>query len=150
MVTESTIIFDIHFNLVSSPHLKNDLSKSNITYKETLQLIFDILSFDYPISRLEAQLKSNSINWETLVKTASNHLVLTTVYCRLNQKQLLHLLPEDLNIYLSELTAINRNRNETIANEVKWIAKLLNENKIEHVFFKGAGLLLEWLLQRCW
>lgn len=101
-----------------------------------------MLSFDYPDASLETQLKSTTPNWELLVKIASQHLVLTSVYCRLQQKKLLYLLPKDLVIYLAELTAINRNRNKTIAKEVKWIGKLLNENQIEHLFFKGAGLLM--------
>lgn len=118
------------------------MSKSNWTYKKTLQLVYDTLSFDFSITDLEARLKTDAINWETLVKVASNQYVLTTFYCRMEQKQLLDLLPEDLTTYLSQLTSINRNRNTAIAKEVTLVANLFIKNQIEHVFFKGAGLLM--------
>lgn len=113
-----------------------------MNYKAILQLIADILNFEYPNEDLENQLKASDIAWEKLVQIASSHGVLTTVYCRLHQKKLTNLLPEDLLAYLEQLTNINRNRNTTLIKEAKWIAKLLNSHNIEYVFFKGMGILL--------
>ncbi|WP_439153289.1 nucleotidyltransferase family protein [Winogradskyella sp.] len=81
-------------------------------------------------------------DWVDLVKIGSSHLVLTTIYCRLQQKQLLHILPRDLVTYLHDLTAINRNRNTTIFKQIEALSQLLNANTINHVFLKGAAFLV--------
>lgn len=51
------------------------------------------------------------------------------------------MIPNDFKCYLEEITNQNRERNKTIVNEVKEISTLLNENKIDHVFLKGAAML---------
>ena len=112
------------------------------TYKDTLELIASILSFENKTTDLESQLNSNQIDWEQFVVIASEHLVLTTCYCRLKQKDVLPLIPEDLKSYLEQITTVNRNRNLTLIDEIKSIAKLLNTQKINHVFIKGAAMLL--------
>lgn len=111
------------------------------SYKTILQLIADIISFKPNETELRLQLQHIKTDWEGLVKVASAHLVLTTLYCRLKQKNLLDGLPEDLHIYLKELTAINRNRNLTLFEEIKDISNVLNANNINHVFLKGCALL---------
>lgn len=109
----------------------------------TQQLIAQILAFTANTKALETKLrKLNDTDWEDLVKIASAHLVLTTVYCRLQQKQLLYILPKDLKIYLHDLTAINRNRNNTIFKQIEALSQLLKTNNINHVFIKGAALLV--------
>lgn len=109
----------------------------------TLQLIAQILAFTANATELEAKLRNfKDTDWEDLVKIASSHLVLTTIYCRLKQKALLHLLPQDLVTYLQDLTAINRNRNITIAAQINTISQLLQQHRINHVFLKGAALLI--------
>jgi len=117
------------------------LATSSNSYKIILQLIADILSFQPNETELRLLLHATKTDWEDVVKIASKHLVLTTVYCRLKQKKLLDLLPEDLRIYLKELTTINRNRNLTLLNEIKEISSLLKAHEINHVFLKGCALL---------
>ena len=108
----------------------------------TQQLIAQILTFSANETALETRLRQfNDTDWENLVKIASAHLVLTTVYCRLKQKQLLHLLPQDLISYLQDLTAINRNRNSTIVAQINTISQLLQQHHINHVFLKAAALI---------
>jgi hypothetical protein len=117
------------------------LVTSRLSYKNTLQLIADILSFQSNESALRQLLHPTKTDWERVVKVASAHLVLTTLYCRLKQKQLLDLLPEDLDNYLKELTTINSNRNVSLLEEIKEISTVLNTHNINHVFLKGCALL---------
>ena len=119
------------------------MSQPAKSYKYILQLIVDILRFDDNHNQLTASLSSvQSKDWDELVRVASDHLVLTTVYCRLKQKQLLKELPEDLTRYLHELTHLNRTRNDTLVKEAHIVGDLLNANHIEYVFIKGMGTLL--------
>lgn len=108
---------------------------------ETYQHIADILSFEVSPQDLERTLSRPEFNWDPIVIEGSKHLVLPAIYCRLKAKQLLHVLPEDLNTYLEELSAINRNRNKALLNQIRTISELLNAHEIAHVFLKGAALL---------
>jgi len=113
-----------------------------LNYSDHLHLIADILSFNSQPSQLKKRLESTNINWEEVVKISSQHLVLTTMYCRLKQKKLIELLPDELVEYLKNLTEINRNRNIRLIEEAKSISNLFHENNIEHVYFKGMGMLI--------
>ncbi|WP_161792622.1 nucleotidyltransferase family protein [Psychroserpens damuponensis] len=95
-----------------------------------------------PTQELEKSLTSSEIDWEYFVQLSSEHLVLTTAYCRLEQKELLNYLPKELVDYLEEITNINRNRNLALLNEIKAIAICFNEHNIPYVFLKGAALLI--------
>lgn len=108
-----------------------------------MQLIADILSFENPIETLQQSIEANTIDWEQFVIVASDYLVLTTCYCRLKDKNLLQYIPEDLSIYLEEITAINRNRNKTLQTEIAHISDLLNTNVVNHVFLKGSAFLVK-------
>lgn len=115
----------------------------NQTLSQTFQLIIDILCFD-AVSQdsLKLQLSQQAINWDAVVSLASSHLVLPAVYCRLKQKSLLGYLPEDLVLYLEELTALNRNRNHTLRTEAQAISQLFLKHQIDYVFIKGIALLM--------
>ncbi|WP_456438576.1 nucleotidyltransferase family protein [Psychroserpens sp.] len=113
------------------------------SYKYTLQLIADILSFENSIEALQQKMTSNAVDWEQFVFISSDYLVLTTCYCRLKQKKLLKYIPEDLELYLEEITTINRNRNTTLIVEIRNISEILNANKINHVFLKGSVFLIK-------
>lgn len=117
------------------------------TYKATLQLICDILSFENSNGALEQKIKSGTIDWEQFVIVASDYLVLTTCYCRLKEKKILQYLPEDLSVYLKEITLINRNRNQTLLSEITHISEVLKANDIEHVFLKGSAFLVKNLYE---
>jgi len=111
------------------------------SYQYTLKLIVDILSGLNSTEELKMKL-SQFTDWDNFVKIASNHLVLTTVFCRLEQMNLLNNLPDDLNAYLAEITQINRNRNVQLIHEARTISTLLTENNVQFLFFKGMGMLL--------
>ena len=109
--------------------------------KKTKTDIASILSFETNATKLRAQLGVETMDWEWFVKASSHHGVLTTAYCRLKQKGLLDVLPGDLNNYLQELTSINRNRNNSLLDQVKAISELFNAHEIHHVFVKGCAFL---------
>jgi len=109
---------------------------------KTLEIIGAILSFKYDTHLLKATLLEESTNWDEVVKLGSSQLVLPAIYCRLKEKHLLNYLPEDLILYLEEITTINRNRNLGILNEVQEISQLFNKHHINHVFLKGTALLV--------
>jgi hypothetical protein len=105
------------------------------------QDIADIISNNSDKDSLKLKLETHQFDWEKIVPVASSHLVIPLIYCKLKEKELLHLIPEDLKSYLEEITRQNSERNKTILKEVQEISTLLNENKIDHVFLKGAAML---------
>ncbi|WP_298892577.1 nucleotidyltransferase family protein [uncultured Psychroserpens sp.] len=118
------------------------MSKTNYTYKDTLQLIADILSFEYPNENLKLSLTSATINWEQFVTVASDHLVLPTIYCRLKQKKFLECIPRDLEAYLEDITTINKNRNLGLIEQSRIISDIFNANNITYTFTKGIAFLI--------
>jgi len=109
--------------------------------KKSKASIASILSFDSNETELRTRLGHKNMDWEWFVKASSQLGVMTSAYCRLEQKGLLDLVPEDLNAYLSGITKINRNRNQTLLNQVKELSALFNAHGINHVFTKGCALL---------
>jgi hypothetical protein len=117
------------------------LAQKKQSLLQTLQLIVDILSNASSPAVLIPKLNTETVDWEEIVKVASNHLVLPAIYCRLQQQSLLAYIPEDLNLYLEELTSLNRDRNKTLLIEAQLISKLFESHKIDHVFIKGIALI---------
>lgn len=99
------------------------------------------MSFEPNEAELRTQLSSATTDWEWFVKASSQLGVMTSAYCRLEQKRLLDLLPKDLNSYLSEITKINRSRNQALLQQVKELSEIFNTHNINHVFIKGCALL---------
>jgi len=118
------------------------LFSKNNTYKYTIQLIAEILSFENSNEYLRKKLKSGNIDWDTFVMVSSRQLVLTTCYCRLEQRELLNLIPDDLVLYLKDITTINRNRNLKLIDEIKEISQAFQTAKIDYVLLKGSALLI--------
>ncbi|PNQ73296.1 hypothetical protein C1T31_07185 [Hanstruepera neustonica] len=109
---------------------------------QTFTHIANIISYKSDQIKLCNDIKNNLIDWDDVVKVASDHLVLTTVFCRLQEKSLLNLIPNDLKQYLEEITAINRNRNLDLLEDIKSVSSLLSKAHINHVFLKGSALLV--------
>ena len=107
-----------------------------------LKDISNILDSGIENEILANKLSHVDFNWELLVKVGSSHLILPAIFCKLQDKDLLKLVPDDLSTYLEGITKINRNRNLTIVEEVKEISILFNDNKIDHVFLKGSAMLV--------
>lgn len=107
----------------------------------TYQYIAAILSFKSSKEELEKTLSHTPFNWDNIVVEGSKHLVLPAIYCRLKAKRLTHLLPEELDTYLKEITALNRSRNSQIIFQINTLSELFKAHEIEHVFLKGAALI---------
>lgn len=112
-----------------------------MSHSKTLNQIAEILSFTNDTTILRENLNNKPHNWDAIVKLASQHLVLPTLYYRLKYKELLHDVPEELEMYLYEIASINKNRNLSILKEINEISLLFNANNISHVFLKGAAFI---------
>lgn len=108
----------------------------------TYQLIANILSFKSNTLELKNELENGDVDYDLLVKITSEHLILPTIYCRLREKNILKSIPKDLEIYLEQITEINRNRNQSIIHQAKSITQLLDKHHIKYTFLKGTALLL--------
>jgi hypothetical protein len=107
------------------------------TYKN----ISAILSFKTSNEFILSQ--ADRIDWDAMVVTASRHLVLPALYSRLKTRGLLHILPLELEVYLNELSEINKNRNIALLKQIQEISDLFKAHKISHLFLKGAAFLIK-------
>ena len=119
-----------------------------MTYKEALFFIGKCLTINHePHNKaiVEAELQSQKMDWETVVKVSTAHYVFPALYINLKKAELLSHLPEDLVGFMEELTALNRDRNEAIINQVQDLQKLLLASGIQPIFLKGSGNLISGL-----
>ena len=117
--------------------------------KKSIQLIADIISLNSDRDKLKEEFKDPNTNWDALIKVASKHLMLPTLYNRIKEKNLNQYIPSELNDYLKELSDINYNRNESILDEVQKISEVFINNNIKHVFLKGAAMLAGGYYKNC-
>ena len=114
------------------------LNKSlNISSEE--KFLINILFKERKVIKKEIDFKN--INYELLVKIASSHLMLPSLYVNLKNKGFIDLIPLELKMYLKEIFTINKKRNQVLLNEAKEISKKLINNDINHVFIKGTSYL---------
>lgn len=114
-----------------------------MTSSKMLQHMAHIIYFEEPSKNVADRLnKFKSEDWNAFVQCGSAQLILPALYCRLKQRQLLEVLPKELEQYLEELSAINRNRNRTLLQQVQDISTILQQHQINHVFLKGIALVI--------
>lgn len=106
-----------------------------------LKSIASILSHKFDNNQVIDLCNNFKIDWDYMVRVASEHLVLPTIYCRLKTRNLLHVLPAGLEVYLKDITQINRNRNKALLKEARNIHVIFKSNNINYVFLKGMALL---------
>jgi len=115
-----------------------------MTSTAMLHHIASIINHDDPKELIAKQLaRFKPKDWENFVQMGSTHLILPALYCKLQQKDVLSLLPKDLEQYLKELSAINRNRNKRLLQQSQNISNLLQAHGVEHAFLKGIALLIK-------
>lgn len=117
-------------------------------YRETYYFAGRCLSVNHHPERAEeisAVISSGNVNWELFVWTASNHLVLQTIYLKFKEHGMLKLLPDDLTRHLEYVHRLNSDRNKNIRRHLLEINSQLTEEGIVPVFMKGAGNLLDAL-----
>ena len=121
-----------------------------MNYKETLYFIAKCLTISLEAKNrqeIEKQLKSTSIDWDTVVKVSTAHYVFPAIYCNFKRADFLKYLPADLVDYMKHITNLNRDRNKQIIGQAKKLNSLLLDNNIRPIFLKGTGNLLEGLYE---
>lgn len=121
-----------------------------MNYKETLFFIGKCLTINHEEHNkilVEEQLKSNSVNWDNVVKVSTGHYVFPALYCNLKHADFLRYLPSDLVEYMQHITQLNRERNEQIIEQAKELNELLLANNITPIFLKGTAFLLQDLYE---
>jgi len=116
-----------------------------LNYKEILYFIAKCLTISLEEKNrqeIEKQLKSKSIDWDTVVKVSTSHYVFPALYCNLKRVDFLKYLPQELVSYMQHITNINRERNKQIITQAQELNSLLLANNIRPVFLKGTGNLL--------
>ena len=56
-------------------------------------------------------------------------------------------MPNDLTLYMKEITSMNRNRNLQIIEQINALNSLLKQNGVNPIFLKGAGNLIQELYE---
>lgn len=85
--------------------------------------------------------KIKKLNLESLIKIGSTHLILPVIYTRICKNRIDGFFERDFIDYLKSIYSVNRNRNIKLKKEINSLTKMLDSNKIEHVFLKGAAIL---------
>jgi hypothetical protein len=119
-----------------------------MTYKKTLFFIGKCLTINHEDHNkiiIENQLKSNDVDWDSIVKVSTSHYVFPALYCTFKKADLLDYLPQDLVDYMQHITQLNRERNIQIIKQAKEINELLISNNITPIFLKGTAFLLQGL-----
>ena len=111
--------------------LKNLISREE-------KLIIDIIFSEKKLQ------KSSFINLDygKVIKIASSHLILPTLFKELRKKSYIKHTPKDFSNYLEEISSINNNRNNKLINEISIINKLFDKHKLLHVFLKGSAHII--------
>ena len=97
------------------------------------------------LEEIHKVLKSQKIDWDLFVKISTSYLVLPALYCNYKKNNLLHFLPDDLVVYMKEITSLNRDRNKQIIEQINELNSLLRQNGVNPIFIKGAGYLKQGL-----
>jgi len=116
-----------------------------MNYKTTFYFVAECLSVNLENKNrrlIENKLKSNKIDWNAVVKLSTSHYVFCALYCNLKRANFLRYLPEDLVVYMQNITDLNRNRNLQIIQQAKKLNTLLLDSNITPVFLKGTGNLI--------
>ena len=121
-----------------------------MTYKEVLFFVAQSLTIHHNArnrSKIEAQLRSNTVDWDAVVQLSTAHYVFPALYCNLKKVNFLGYVPKELLAFMKHLTQLNRERNQQIIIQAKEINSLLRKNNITPIFLKGTGNLLEGLYE---
>ena len=90
-------------------------------------------------NQIEKEIDFDNINYDLLVKIASSHLMLPSLYVNLKIKGFIDLIPSDLKTYLVDIYKLNKKRNQELLKEAKEISEKFTKNNINHVFLKGTS-----------
>ena len=86
--------------------------------------------------------KIRTLNFESLIKITSSHLLIPTLYFNLKVNNLYsRYVPKEFYGYLEEIFEINRERNKKLIDETNHISKIFDVHSIDYCFLKGASLI---------
>ena len=88
-----------------------------------------------------------SINFEKLVRISSSHLLIPSIYLKLNKGNIQKNIPKEFLNYSRKIYNINKERNKNLISEISEISEILKKNKINHVFVKGSANLISGIYQ---
>jgi len=112
----------------------------NLEIPEEEKFLINVLFNDK--KSIKNQINLKNIDYGSIVKLASSHLVLPALYINLKKKNILNHIPEKLTIYLKKIYELNKERNKILIKEIKEISKILNDNDIDHIFLKGSSHII--------
>jgi hypothetical protein len=118
------------------------MNKKNIPLQQLSHCLINGSPRDSRTAELRQQLEHNELDWQAIMPLADQNFATTILFWQLQQKELLPLLPEELQQLLGQLFELNSERNRIILDEVNTLAKLLNPADIEPIFLKGSAALL--------
>ena len=121
-----------------------------MNYKETLYFVATCMTISLEEKNrqaIEAQLQSDTIDWDIVVKVSTRHLVFPALYCNLKRADFLQYLPEELVSYMEHITHLNRERNREIIVQAEELNTLLLAHNIRPIFLKGTGNLVAGLYE---
>ncbi|QTE22251.1 nucleotidyltransferase domain-containing protein [Polaribacter cellanae] len=121
-----------------------------MNHKETLFFVAKCLTISLEEKNkqeVEQQLKTQTVDWDAVVRISTAHYVFPALYCNLKRANFLSYLPKELVEYMQHITELNRERNQQIIEQAKEINELLLSHNITPIFLKGTGNLLENLYE---
>lgn len=92
-------------------------------------------------ARQEIVARGREIDWQGLVRTASETFMLPALYCALRDSSLWPCAPKNVQQFLPEVYALNVDRTRTIIDTIFRVASTLGCLQQQPVFLKGASNL---------
>lgn len=84
----------------------------------------------------------DKIDFDRFVKIVSSHFMIPCTYSLIKKNKIENRFPDELINYFSYIYNINLNRNGILLDEINLISKKFNLEQINHVFYKGASMLV--------
>ena len=110
--------------------------------KDTYDFIALLIHPDIDVKKISHFFPLDENFYNNIIRVASSHLVLPSVYQALIKKKLDNEVSDEFLSYLESICKINHDRNFQILKQIKIISATFNKNNINHVFLKGAAMLL--------
>lgn len=109
---------------------------------KTLKFISMVINPNINEDEIRCEIRENSVDWNSVVKVGSSHLILPSLYFCFLKKNIKNAVPEELLNYLKEISKINKRRNLQILKQVDSISKIFDQINIKYAFLKGTAILI--------
>jgi Uncharacterised nucleotidyltransferase len=115
-------------------------------YNFNLKFVCRCLALHYDehdIDKIRNQLSGDDLSWQSVIYIANNYLVSPGLWSGLKSKGLVAILDDEISSYLSELHAMNMNRNSHLRYQLLEAIGTLNAAGITPLLLKGSGQLVQ-------